>query len=261
MHTDLAASVTTFTALLTYGVSNRVDIGIAIPVVNVRFDGTSIAHIYNTYGGTLHFFRVDSLGNFTVVDTAWASSNTIGVGDIALRAKVNLSQSARWGSALFADLRQPSGNAADLLGSGNVSARGLVVVSARFGPFSPHLNAGYLYRRGDSENSAMLGTAGFDLLVAPPVTLAADVLGQWQVGASKLPLPPPATYVDGSVVRRTTIPQMKDNIVGGSVGAKFSLGPVLSAVTNVIFPLTNGGLRPNVEWTIGAEMNFGVKSK
>ena len=257
--TDLNASIAAYTAFITYGLSNRVDIGIAMPVVNVKFDGTSIAHIYNMPGDTLHVFSVDSLGKVKVVDTATTSSNTSGIGDIAVRLKVNLAQSPRAGAALFADVRLPTGKADDLLGSGHFSARGLAVASAKFGFLSPHINAGYLYRSGDNQNSALLGTVGFDALVLPSVTLAGDMIGQWQVGAGKVPLPPPVTYVDGSVVQRTTIPNMKDNVVGASVGAKFAIGPVLTAVTNVIFPLTDGGLRSNVIWTFGAEMNFGVK--
>src|SRR3712207_9458870 len=42
--------------------------------------------------------------------------------------------------------------------------------------FTPHANVGYLYRAGDQLNDAVLATLGFDHLLAPWATLAADVV-------------------------------------------------------------------------------------
>ena len=89
--------------------------------------------------------------------------------------KVNLGGSDRGAFGVLADVRFPTGNEDDFLGSGEYAVRGLVIVSARFGKFSPHLNAGYLFRSGKSITDAVLVTAGFDQLVAPWATLAVDV--------------------------------------------------------------------------------------
>jgi hypothetical protein len=113
---------------------------------------------------------------------------------------------------------------------------------------------GYLYRSGSSANSAVLGTVGFDALVAPPVTVAVDVLSQFPTGTSDVP--PPVEYIDGSVVRRTTIPDKRDNLVGGSAGVKISLPAGFTAVGNAIVPFTHGGVRSTVTWTAGLEKNF-----
>jgi hypothetical protein len=259
VHTTLNASFAAYTVFLTYGLTNRVDIGFAVPIVHFSFDGTSQAEIFNSYGGNLHYFRLGADGTPQMIDTATARSTSTGLGDIALRLKVNLAQSKGAGAALFADVRLPTGRTDDMLGTGHVSARGLAVLSAHYGVFSPHVNAGYLYRSGEEENSAVLGTVGFDLLAGSRVTLAADALGQWQIGESALHLPPPVTYADGSMVRRTTIPDTRDNVLGASVGAKFSLGEDFTGVANVILPLNDGGLRSRAVWTVGLEKGFGVR--
>ncbi|HEX5438683.1 MAG TPA: hypothetical protein VFW98_16145 [Gemmatimonadaceae bacterium] len=259
VHTDLDASFTATTIFLTYGLTNRVDIGVAVPIVSFTFSGTSTAQLFNTYGGTLHYFRRSADGSVTLADTTSSSSSTRGLGDIALRLKVNLAQSPRSGAALFTAVRLPTGERENLLGTGYLSAQGLAVLWAHYGAFSPHVNAGYRYRGGSGQNSAALGTVGFDLLAGPAVTLSADALGQWQIGASKLTLPPPVTFDDGSVIPRTTIPEEKDNVLGASVGAKLSLGQDFTAVANVILPLNNGGLRSRAVWTVGLEKNFGVR--
>src|SRR5205807_9914668 len=112
-----------------------------------------------------------------------------GVGDIAPRVKGDLTRSERTKFSVLADVRFPTGIADDLLGSGHLAARGLGILSARFGAFSPHANFGYLYRSGSSENSAVLATVGFDHVMAPWAALAVDLVSELQVGASKLRLP------------------------------------------------------------------------
>ena len=49
---------------------------------------------------------------------------------------------------------------------------------------------------------------------------------------------------------------MRDDIVNASVGFKFVTSAGLTIVTNSIWPLNNGGLRPDVMWTAGLEYSF-----
>jgi hypothetical protein len=63
-------------------------------------------------------------------------------------------------------------------------------------------------------------------------------------------------FIDGTVVPRTNIPNGTDNIVAASMGAKLLVGAGFIAVGNVLFPMTEGGMRPNATWTVGLERNF-----
>ena len=104
----------------------------------------------------------------------------------------------------------------------------------------------------------MLATAGFDHLLAPWATLAADVISQLQVGDSKLTVPGPVQITRPFLrtIQTSTIPNGRDDIVNGSFGFKFTTGNGPTVIVNGLFPLNRGGLRPNVLWTLGAEYSF-----
>src|SRR5206468_9966964 len=84
----------------------------------------------------------------------FVEGSATGIGYIATRVKVNLMRSERTNFSVLGDVRFPTGSADDLLGSGHIAARGLGILSARFGAFSPHANIGYLFRGGSTQNSA-----------------------------------------------------------------------------------------------------------
>ena len=190
------------------------------------------------------------------MDTARAGGSATGIGDIAARAKFNVFQTPRAGFALLGEAWLPTGDYNNLLGAGRIAVSASGIASATFGVVSPHVNAGYLYRASTTETSAALTTIGADALLTSGVTIAGDLIGQWQTGPSKLKLPQPAHYIDGSVVRRTTIPSIPDNIVAASLGTKVLIVSRFIAVGNVMVPLSNGGMRPNVAGTLGVERNF-----
>ena len=54
------------------------------------------------------------------------------------------------------------------------------------------------------QNDAVLGTVGFDDLIADHVTVAADLVSELQVGHSKLALPAPVEY--DYPFKRTIVP-------------------------------------------------------
>jgi hypothetical protein len=256
IHTDLRTSLTAFSFRMSYGLSNRVDVGIVVPILNLTMSGTSIGTIGNTENPPAHYFRQPTPGVYQVVDTAHGSGSASGIGDIALRAKVNVFQNQRVGFAVLGETWLPTGDYNNMLGAGRMAVAGSGIASATFGDISPHINAGYLYRASATETSAALTTVGADALVGSRLTVAADMIGQWQTGPSKIQLPAPAHYIDGSVVQRTTIPSIPDNVVAGSLGAKVLIAARVIGVANVIVPLTNAGMRSNAVWTIGVEKNF-----
>ena len=121
--------------------------------------------------------------------TRFVRGSATGLGDVDARVKVNLRRAEPLAVGVLADVRFPTGSDHDLLGSGAFAARGLAILSAHFGDFSPHANVGYLYRGGEFETDAVLGTLGFDHLLAPWATLAVDLISQLQVGDSPLQVP------------------------------------------------------------------------
>lgn len=253
---DMDMTVTSF--FLSFGLADRVDIGVVLPIVSTSLRGTSDAQI-SPFGGTIaqHFFG-GTAANPVLSTSRFVEGSATGVGDIAARVKVNVNRSDRTNFSLLGDVRFPTGSEDDLLGSGHLAARGLGILSARFGAFSPHANVGYLFRSGDSQNNAVLATVGFDHLMAPWATMAVDLVSELQVGEGKLRLPGPVTYEEPfrRTINVTNIPNERDDLINGSFGFKFTTRSGITLVANTLWPLNRGGLRPNVLWTAGLEYNF-----
>jgi hypothetical protein len=253
---DINLTVTGF--LLTYGLTDRIDIGVALPLVSVSLAGTSDAQV-NPFGPppAVHFFGGTPENPILTASRSVEGSST-GLGDVDGRVKLNLRRADPLSVAILADVRFPTGSESNLLGSGAFAARGLAIFSARFGNFSPHANLGYLYRGGQFETDAVLATAGFDHLLAPWATLAVDLISQLQVGESPLQVPGPV-HIEAPYHRTvipTVIPDTRDDIVDGSIGVKLTAVPGLTVVGNSEWSLNRGGLRPDVVWTAGLEYNF-----
>jgi hypothetical protein len=253
---DLDVRVTSM--YVTYGVTDRVDVGLVLPVVQAQFRGESNAQIV-PFGGTesLHFFA-GTPTNPVLTASRQSLGSSAGLGDVAIRAKVNVRDAPEASVALLFDARFPTGSEDDLLGSGKFAGRALAILNSRLGDFSPHVNVGYLHHAGKQQNDAVLGTAGFDQRMSESVTLAADLVSELQVGDSKLPLPGIVTY--DSPFRRTlnptNIPDVRDDVVNGSFGFKIAPARRTIIVVNALFPLNRGGLRPNFVYTAAIERTF-----
>ena len=255
---SLDVDVTLVSFVVTYGVADRVDLGVALPIVSTALRGSSTAAIIPFGGPTAAHFFSGTPTNPGLTASRFVEGSAAGLGDVAVRLKVNVRHTEQTSVALLADGRFPTGSEDDLLGAGAFSGRLLGVLSARFGDFSPHGNLGYLYRVGELRNDAIVATVGFDHLLAPWATLAADVISQLQVGDSKLVVPGDVAIEVPfqRTVRTTTIPERRDDIVDASIGFKFATGRGPTLVLNSLWPLNSGGLRANVLWTMGIEYNF-----
>jgi hypothetical protein len=254
----LSVRLTVTAFLLTYGLTDRIDVAVALPIVSTSLEGTTNAQI-NPFGPppAVHFFG-GTPDNPILTASRFVRGSATGLGDVDARVKANLRRAEPLSVAVLADVRFPTGSESDLLGSGAFATRGLAILSARFGAFSPHANVGYLHRGGAFETDAVLGTLGFDHLLAPWATLAVDLISQLQVGDSPLQVPDPvviqAPYV--RTITPTTIPDRRDDLVDGSFGLKLTTATGLTIVGNGEWPLNRGGLRPDVIWTLGLEYNF-----
>ena len=253
---DLDVRVTS--AYVTYGVNDRLDIGLVLPIVQADFRGESFAQLV-PFGGTTsaHFFAGTS-ANPVLTASRQSLGSSAGLGDVALRAKVNLRETADASVAVLLDARFPTGSEEDLLGGGKFAGRALAIIDSRLGDFSPHANVGYLHHAGDRQNDAVLATLGFDQRIRETVTLAADLVSELQVGDSKLILPGTVTYEAPfrRTLNPTNIPEMRDDIVNGSFGVKVAPARRTIIVLNALFPLNRGGLRPNLVYTAGIEHTF-----
>ena len=254
---DVDVDVTAF--LLTYGVADRVDLGVVLPVVRTALRGTSSATIvpFGSGGPPPHFFAGTEDAPILTA-TRFTEGSSSGLGDVSARLKVNLREASPVSVALLAEGRFPTGSEEDLRGSGAVALRGLGIVSARLGEFSPHANIGYQYRGRALDPDVFLLTAGFDQLLAPWATMALDLISEFPIGTSERTVPPDVVLEAPfrRTIRTTTIPDRRDDIINASIGAKLAIPSGVTFIGNAVFPLNRGGMRPDVLWSLGAEYTF-----
>jgi len=254
MSLNMNLLVSTFVA--TYGLSDRIDVGIAVPLVHTSLQGRSTARILPFGPNPAHFFT-GTLDNPGLTAKSATFGSATGLGDIALRLKGNLLLTDRVAFALAGDARFPTGDEEDLLGAGSASLRSQAVLSLILGGVEPHLNLGYLIRGGD-QSDAVLTTVGFESTLAPWASLAVDVLSEWQVGQSPFTIPDPIEFSlpFKRSLASTNLPERKDHRVLGTLGFRFQTpgGPMI--VASGLVPLKAGQLEPRVAWTLGLEFNF-----
>ena len=233
----------------TAGVVDRVDVGVVVPLVQTRLRGESTARVVAGAGGATTV--LGGTADAPVLSSQQAiGGRASGIGDVALRAKVNVVDRPAGGFGVLGDVRLPTGDPDNLLGSGSLSARVLAVYSGRFGALAPHANAGFLYFADRAINDAVLATAGVDADMAPWATVSLSVIGQFQAGASAYRLP-------GAQGARplANIPEVRDDALSASLGAKLGVGGA-RVVANVLAPYTRGGPRPDLAYTVGVERTF-----
>jgi hypothetical protein len=174
----------------TYGVTSWLDVSAAFPIlrVSVAANGVSCVEPYcsfTTPGGTTVSFQ-----NAQVAGTA------TGLGDIVLRGKASPLKMEKFRLAIGVDVRLPSGDELNFLGSGTAGVKPFVALS-RSGRISPHVNIGYQWNGDSLLAGAVAGekgklpenlsyNAGLDLGVTRRFTVAADFLGEHVVNAARL---------------------------------------------------------------------------
>jgi hypothetical protein len=253
----LELNTTSFYLNATWGMLDFIDIGVAVPFVRTTMSGTATAQIMPFGNSTIHNFGGDP-ANPIMRSTTAVDGSASGIGDVVGRLKVNLGQSKKLGAALLAEARFPTGNEEDLLGAGFTSVRVMAVGSAQFGDFSPHLNLGYLSRSSNDVNDAVWTAVGFDHRMTGWATVAADLLGSWQVGETKQTLPGDLIYTTplDRRIQSTSVPNRSEDLLNLSLGMKFRVRGGAILVVNGIAPLKESGMQPDFIWTAGLEGAF-----
>jgi hypothetical protein len=263
----------TVAAMLTYGATDRMDLGITIPMVTTTLDATvdqRILRLGTAGTPTLHSF--DGAGSTTRVTSGGGTAS--GVGDIGVRIKYNLLRRPGGGVAVGLDSRFPTGDAENLLGTGTIQSRVYGIVSGGSARFSPHANGGLTMATKQYQGTLTVGepsdyidyTAGFDFAVLDRLTATADVVGRitaYPESRSAL-RPRDLQYVTAvrGPIQTLTVEEfqtefgIRNHREQGIFGIK--LNPTRTALLslNVMFPLSNYGLRNKPALNLGLEYTF-----
>ena len=275
----LDLKVNQYTFFATFGLTSRIDVSVAIPILNVNFNVTSNAQIVrkappNPKFGFAHYFNPACTGDIaceaaSTQKTFFDSGSATGLGDVVFRVKGTVWRGERIHVAVGSDVRVPSGDESNFLGSGAAGVKPFIAASmpARI---SPHVNLGVLVN-GNSILAGNIATntegrlpteflysGGVDVGVVKRVTLAADYLGQ-HVFDGPLATTAPYTDILGQVhsdIRTTNIGKGSFELADLALGAKVSPTRHLLLSANVLIKLNDGGLRSTVVPLVGASYAF-----
>jgi hypothetical protein len=266
---SIDAKVTQATTFFTVGVTDRLDISIAVPIVSNSLKVVSNATIQRlgTTNPLTHFFR-QSNGDVGIERTFTAVGSATGIGDLLVRVKNTAFKGASTGMALGVDLRIPTGDEMNLLGTGAPGLQPFAIWSATYQKVSPHVNASYRWNgssilsgnpaRGESADfSNSLGyAAGADVSVTSRFTAVFDFIGAYVFRPERLHEEPFHALDGHSVFPNIVFTRQSMNNLNAAVGFKAALFRQLLVDANVMFALDNNGLRDKVTPLIGIEYAF-----
>jgi hypothetical protein len=262
-------TVSQFTTFLTLGITDRLDVSLAVPMVanSVKVVSDATIRRLGTTNELTHFYRQANgeVGNrrlFTAVGEA------SGVGDLTVRLKGTLRRGVSSGIGLGVDLRLPTGDEMQLLGTGAAGVEPFAIWSGTYARLSPHANASYKWTghsvlagnpsTGESADfSDQVSYAlGADLSVNPRLTIAFDLLGRFVIDSERL-VQQTFQGLDGTS-RFPNISFELDsfNTLSGALGFKANLLGRLLVHANMLFKLDEHGLRDKVTPLIGLEYAF-----
>jgi hypothetical protein len=256
-----------FTTFVTYGIHDRIDVSVAFPLVSANLGVTSDAEIHRigTAGDTsIHGFGGSGNGSRGQFSN---SSSATGIGDVIARMKGNVFRTDSAGVSLGVDVRVPTGDPYDFLGSGAPGVKPFLAVSFNAGSFSPHVNLGYQWN-GESVLAGnvaagtkqklpgqLLYAVGFDYGVTKRFTLAADLLGQRVTGVERIVVEDFEAF-DGSLFPNTRFVRGSFDSRSGAIGFKVNPTADLIASFNVLIGMTNSGLQARVTPLVGLSYAF-----
>lgn len=311
---SLDLKVNQYTIFGTYGLTNHIDVSVAIPFLQIGMNAASYATINRTIGtepalvngvqqpccssgppyanyfdpanpatSLTNTFSNNQYSHDILTNSAktnnlyWDPSrhDAAGIGDMVFRFKDAVYQSDRVTLALLTDLRLPTGDEMNLLGSGAIGWKPFVALSVVSGPITPHFNIGYQWN-GSSilAGDAITGTkanlpgfvfasAGTDVSLTHRFTAAVDYIGQELIDAPRVGValftsaaPLVTTGQVGTFGTAAPIAKQTYNQSNLAIGLKINVWDGIVFSTNMLIALNDGGLRQKVVPLIGLSYTF-----
>ena len=270
----LKLSSDTAMVFASYGVTDALDLGVAVPFQHVRLELTYHATIldFATHAvapDTHLFLNGQKTADFT------SSGSASGIGDMIIRAKYTFLKQPSAGLAIGMDLHLPTGDQANLLGAGGTQTAIYLIASSTRGKLAPHVNVGFTASShvglrtpqqtldaGVSDQLNYVG--GVEYAASPRLTIIGDLIGRTFTSTLRLERAPQThTFQQGPTapVETTTLDALA--MAPGSVtsvlaaaGLKFNVSRNLLVSAHVISSVNGAGLRRSVSPVLGFDFSF-----
>ena len=257
VNTRVSATINQYVGAATFGVTDRLDVSIAVPFARVSMGVSAQGTEYST------------MSSATATFSEFLPGEASGAGDVVISAKHRTLMREKFDLAVGGEFRIPSGDAENFLGSGAFGLEPYVVISHR-GRLTPHLDLAYqwnshsvLATNASGQRDLLPGffsyTAGADFGVTRRVTVTGDLLGQVffnapQVSTSKMLSAP----VNNASQSFKTIVQESGSYPAENLalGVKANLWNNILITGNVTLKLNNSGLRATAVPLVGISYTF-----
>jgi hypothetical protein len=220
------------------GVTDRLDVGVALPFVRLTLRGE----------------RVDALRGVTFLQ-ARADASASGIGDIVIRAKYNVLRRGGSGLAVGAESRLPTGAKENLLGSGKTVLKPRVVASLEGTRVGVHGDLGYAF--GGLSKQLDYSTA-VTIAANPRLTVVGEMLAQRLDAGGRLmeTTAPHPRLIGVDTIRLSAVPEGTERVLAIG-GVKWNVAATILLSATVLRPLTDAGLTPRWVPSVAIEYSFG----
>ncbi|MCS6925492.1 MAG: transporter [Candidatus Binatia bacterium] len=261
----LSSHVVSFFA--TYGVADRWDVNLLLPVVFTDLKIRARAVLNNESLTNTHFFDFETQSR---VETRSIADDKTGVGDLLLRTKYQVWDDTRFDLAFGLTLRVPTGDEDDFQGLGDTTLMPFVALATEWGQLNLHASSGVEINFDDSDRSRIRYGGGGTLQIVEQVALFVDVIGSANVTTDRISVTVPQfvnapgrsdaspSEVPGTRISdfQTFSRNLSTDIVDLSIGLKANLYRSVVGYAGVFVPLNNDGLRSDVIPAAGVEVSF-----
>jgi hypothetical protein len=246
-----------FVLLGAVGITNRIDVSVSVPFEKISMSAAVNGTEYETLHGAeapVHEYVPGSSG---------------GIGDVTFGAKGVILDRENYRIAAGVELRVPSGDELNFLGSGAVGIKPYVAASRSGRWISPHINLGYQWNADSILNTNSQGgkrnlpgdffyTAGAEVLNLKQLHMnfIVDLLGRHFFDAPRLSSPQPfpiANFGNPTTVEPITGSYTENNFSVGIKGGPFKNFVITG---NALFKLNDGGLRSKIVPLAGISYSF-----
>jgi hypothetical protein len=252
-HNRVDLLVDQFTAIGSFGLTRHMDVSVLVPFSKVTLKAGSSGQ------------QFDGANPPVQMDNIFLAGSATGIGDVAVNVKYNVLHAEHASVALGGEVRLPTGDETNYLGTGAYGFKSYFVFSRR-GRLTPNINIGYQWNGASSLfvnsagshlnlPSAFLYSGGLDYAVTRRFTLTAEFIGQAVIDGPRLAATT-AGFKNQSfpgVVKTLTDTYAMDN---AGVGFKLKMFKGLLLSGNALIKLDDAGLRSNVVPLVGLAYRF-----
>jgi hypothetical protein len=263
---NLAFKLNQYVGIATVGLSKRFDVSAIVPWERVSLGDT----IINPTSYVVNANNSLAFPPYTSAST-YSAGTANGIGDVIFNAKAMLWSGERSGFAGEMNVRTPTGDALNFLGSGAWGFNPFLVYSY-LAKVSPHAKIGYEWNTStvlnnptgtNGGNEALPGglvyDVGADYAVLKRMTLAGDLLGSQFLNTPGIsPTKVPITTTNSQPVSLSTSTPVTSSYTVNNFSGGLKVSPVGSLVLagNVLIQLNNNGLHARPTPLVGISYKF-----